>query len=169
MRRLPCLVLTALLALALPAAASDKAKEQRWAEQIVDQLIEGEAVWLEAGTDRFLGILTEAEGTPRGAVILLHGISNCPHTYVRLGAMLHARGHSVVMPRMPQNGHADRNTDALRRLTAEQLASYGDAAVDVAAGLADEVVVCGISAGGSSNTSKPRARIRSCSRLRTVG
>jgi alpha-beta hydrolase superfamily lysophospholipase len=49
---------------------------------------------------------------------------------------------------MPENGYADRATDALRRLTAEQLRDWGDLAVDVAAGLGEEVVVLGISAGG---------------------
>jgi alpha-beta hydrolase superfamily lysophospholipase len=49
---------------------------------------------------------------------------------------------------MPENGYADRATDALKRLTAEQLRDWGDLAVDVATGLGEEVVVLGISAGG---------------------
>ncbi len=75
----PLLTIFMLSLIALPSAASDKAKEKRWADQIVDQLIEGEAEWLEAGDDRFLAILTEAEGEPRGAVILLHGIGVHPN------------------------------------------------------------------------------------------
>ena len=58
----------ALLQLALTASVnaatqSDSAKEQRWSEQIVDQLIDGEDVWLEARKHRFLTIYTPAEQT----------------------------------------------------------------------------------------------------------
>jgi hypothetical protein len=38
----PLLTIFMLSLIALPSAASDKAKEKRWADQIVDQLIEGE-------------------------------------------------------------------------------------------------------------------------------
>jgi alpha-beta hydrolase superfamily lysophospholipase len=50
---------------------------------------------------------------------------------------------------MPENGLADRATDALGRLTAEELCRFGDTAVDIAAGLGAQVVVLGISAGGT--------------------
>ncbi len=83
------------------------------------------------------------------AVALLHGISSCPRAFVDLAPALHAAGHNVVALRMPMNGYADRATDALSRLTAEDLRDWGDAAVDIAAGLGDEVVVVGISAGGT--------------------
>ena len=84
--------------------ASDKAKEQRWAEQIVDQLIEGETVWLEAGDDRFLAILTEAEGEPRGSVILLHGIGvhpNWPQVIYPLRTELPRLGWTTLSLQMP--------------------------------------------------------------------
>ena len=55
----------------------------------------------------------------------------------------------VLVLRMPQNGYADRATDALRFMTAQQLAEFGDDAVDMATGLGDEVVFVGISAGGT--------------------
>ena len=52
----------------------DYGKEQRWAEQIVDFLIDGEPVWLASDKRKFLGIYTEAmTDTTRGAVILVHG------------------------------------------------------------------------------------------------
>jgi pimeloyl-ACP methyl ester carboxylesterase len=54
--------------------ASDLAKEKRWADQIVEFLIDGEAEWLEADGQRFLAIYTEAAtDTPRGGVIVVHG------------------------------------------------------------------------------------------------
>lgn len=64
----------------LPGAlATDKDKEQRWADQIVDSLLDGEPVWLEAGEQRFLGIYTpDSSGETKGAVILLHGMGVHP-------------------------------------------------------------------------------------------
>jgi len=53
---------------------SDMAKEKRWADQIVDGLIVGDAVWLEADGNKFLGIYAEHEADKaRGAVLMLHG------------------------------------------------------------------------------------------------
>lgn len=58
---------------------SDTAKEQRWSEQIVDQLIDGEDVWLNAHGHRFLTIYTPAEEEPpKGSVILIHGTGAHP-------------------------------------------------------------------------------------------
>ena len=63
----------------LPGYASDLEKERRWSEQIVDALLVGEAVQLDAGGTAFLGIYTEAsEGVGDRAVILLHGIGAHP-------------------------------------------------------------------------------------------
>lgn len=94
------------------------------------------------------GLLTHGRRTAR-VVVLLHGISSCPRAFVDFAPLLFARGANVVTMRMPENGYADRATDALGRLTAEALRDWGDAAVDVAAGLGEEVVVLGISAGGT--------------------
>jgi len=69
----------ALTASSYAASQSDTAKEQRWSEQIVDQLIDGEDVWLEARDHRFLAIYTPAEETPPlGAVVLIHGTGAHP-------------------------------------------------------------------------------------------
>lgn len=86
----------------------------------------------------------------RRAIVLLHGVSSCPRAFVDFAPILHARGDTVIAPVMPENGHADRASDALRDLTAEKLAAWADAAVDVAAGLGEEVIVLGISAGGTA-------------------
>lgn len=60
-------------------SVSDTAKEQRWANQITDQLIVGEPVWLEADGQRFLAIYTPAEtASVRGTVLLMHGIGAHP-------------------------------------------------------------------------------------------
>ena len=57
-----------------PLIGSDLAKEKRWADQVVDGIIVGDAVWLEAKSTKFLGIYAENEtDNAKGAVILLHG------------------------------------------------------------------------------------------------
>ena len=62
-----------------PGYASDLEKEKRWSQQIVDALLVGEAVQLDADGTAFLGIYTEAsEGAGDRAVILLHGIGAHP-------------------------------------------------------------------------------------------
>ena len=68
-----------LLAAGTAQAAGDRAKEQRWAEQIVDMLIDGEAVWLGPDTAQFLAIHTpDLTGEPKGTVILVHGMGAHP-------------------------------------------------------------------------------------------
>ncbi len=54
--------------------ASDLAREKRMADEIVDAILDGEPVWLEADGTEFLGIYTEAMEEPvRGSVVIVHG------------------------------------------------------------------------------------------------
>ena len=63
-----------------PLFASDLAKEQRWADQVVDSLLDGEAVWLEADNQSFLSIFTPAEDETREkALIVMHGTGVHPN------------------------------------------------------------------------------------------
>lgn len=62
------------------AHATDVAKEGRWAEQVVDSLLDGDELWLDDGDGHeFLGILTEADTESTRAVLLLHGIGVHPN------------------------------------------------------------------------------------------
>lgn len=73
-------MLVFLCAFVAGAQASDTEKEQRWADQIVDALIDGSAEWLEAGGQKFLAIYTEDQtGEPKGGAIILHGIGVHPN------------------------------------------------------------------------------------------
>lgn len=83
------------------------------------------------------------------AVAWLHGYTNCPHQFEELGRQCHARGWNVWIPLAPHHGLADRMTDATRRLSAADLAAWGNRAVDVARGLGERVVVGGLSMGGT--------------------
>ncbi len=73
------LFLFVLLTASFNIYASDLAKEKRWADQVEDAILDGEAVWLNDGKNDFLGIYTEAEATTvtakrKGrAVIVMHG------------------------------------------------------------------------------------------------
>lgn len=67
------LFLITLLTLSFNIHASDLAKEKRWADQVVDAIIDGEEVWLNDGSNDFLGIYTEAEEDKGRAVIVMHG------------------------------------------------------------------------------------------------
>ncbi len=75
-------VLPLLVSVTFTAAAteSDVGKEQRWAEQVIDGLLDGDEVWLDDGNGHeFLGILTEGDSDSGRAVILMHGIGVHPN------------------------------------------------------------------------------------------
>ena len=95
--------------------------------------------------------LTHSQRTDR-AVVLFHGYTNCPQQFKLLGEQLHARGHTVWIPRMTGHGHADRLTDAHARITAEQMIDAASSAIDIAQGLGTDVRVMGLSMGGLMTT-----------------
>jgi pimeloyl-ACP methyl ester carboxylesterase len=67
------------LTLVSTASASDIAKEERWATQLQDQLMVGEALRINDGQRDFFALYTPAEGKlKRGGVILLHGLGAHP-------------------------------------------------------------------------------------------
>ncbi|MBE9568129.1 MAG: alpha/beta fold hydrolase [Proteobacteria bacterium] len=63
----------ALITISFSVSATDLAKEKRWADQVVDAILDGDAVWLNDGNNDFLGIYTEAEEDKGRAVIVMHG------------------------------------------------------------------------------------------------
>ena len=83
------------------------------------------------------------------AVVLLHGFTNCPQQWDAVAQAYVDAGYSVVVPRLPGHGEQDRLTSALSSVTPQQLVDTADLAVDVAAGLGDEVRVVGLSGGGT--------------------
>lgn len=94
-----------MLALLHPAQASDVAKEQRWADQIVDDLIDGEAEWLDLGKHKVLAIYTESTAdNTRGGVIVIHGSGAHPNwqdVVLPLRTMLPEHGWSTLSIQMP--------------------------------------------------------------------
>jgi len=72
------LLFLALILLSTGLFASDREKEKRWASQIEDALLDGEAVYLNDGQAKFLAIDTRAEEPKETGVIILHGIGIHP-------------------------------------------------------------------------------------------
>lgn len=78
-------------------------------------------------------------------VVLFHGFTNCPMQFRRLAEDIHARGMNVLAPRFPHHGLADRMTEDLSKLTAEELTQTAAAAIDIAHGLGDRISIVGLS------------------------
>lgn len=105
MAALRVLVAAATFLLSICCLASDVDKEKRWADQIVDALIDGDAVWLSAGDHEFLGIYTPAEdGSTTYGAIIAHGIGvhpNWPQVVYPLRTGLPALGWNTLSVQMP--------------------------------------------------------------------
>lgn len=80
-------------------------KEQRWAEQVADFLLDGEALWLEAEGREFFSILTESESNPtKGALIVLHGSGVHPNwgqVILPIRVEMTTRGWTTLSIQMP--------------------------------------------------------------------
>ena len=91
--------------LSSPGTASDLEKERRWSEQIVDSLLVGDSVQLDAKGVSFLGIFAEADAGPGDrAVILLHGIGahpDWPEVINPLRSNLPEHGWATLSIQMP--------------------------------------------------------------------
>jgi len=95
------------------------------------------------------GTILHTHGHRTGqAIVLLHGLTNCPAQFDSLGRLLHARGANVLIPRLPEHGFANRMTDALAHMNAQEMCALTDLALDAAHGLGDTVTVVGLSIGG---------------------
>ncbi len=93
-----------MLLLNTTVLASDLEKEKRWAEQISDSLIDGEAIKLNDGINEFLAIDTRADEPNDVAVIIIHGIGIHPdwETVVQpLRVQLAEKGWHTLSLQMP--------------------------------------------------------------------
>ena len=95
------------------------------------------------------GTMLLAHGRPTTrAVLFLHGLTASPMQCDALARRLHARGDSVIVPRLPGHGARDRLTTQLRELSAQHLTDAAHEALSIARGLGASVVVAGFSLGG---------------------
>ena len=101
--------------------ASDKEKEKRWADQISDSLLDGEAIQLNDGTADFLAIFTEAENPKDVGVIIIHGIGihpDWPSVIQPLRVRLAENGWNTLSLQMPILGN-DANVEDYEPLMKE--------------------------------------------------
>jgi carboxylesterase len=82
------------------------------------------------------------------AIVFFHGLTNAPRQFEKLSERFIARGYAVLVPRVTYHGYLDRMSTDQANLTVRDLVEVTAEAVDLAAGLADEVTVSGISMGG---------------------
>jgi len=112
--------------------ASDLAKEKRWADQIVDGLITGDAEWLPVNDLKVLSIYTPSETEPaRGAAIILHGIGahpDWPDVIHPLRTRLPEAGWTTLSVQMPILPNEASGIDYLPLLP--EVSPRIDAAVD---------------------------------------
>jgi pimeloyl-ACP methyl ester carboxylesterase len=149
-----CLAALLCASVGLPAAAespalatgSDLEKEARWREQVVDGLMDGEAVDLVAGEQTFLGLYTQAEGgagePSRRGVLIVHGIGvhpDWPQVVHPLRVGLPAQGWSTLSIQMPILGNEADSSDYLPLMDA--VAPRMDAAIAFLKGHGAERVV----------------------------
>jgi len=92
-------------------------------------------------------LLTPGHRTER-VIVFFHGLTNSPQQFGKLSERFLARGYTVYIPRLPYHGYLDRMSTDLARLTVSDLVDVSASAIDLAAGLADQVTVSGISLGG---------------------
>ncbi len=85
--------------------ASDLEREQRWQQQVEDNLFEGDILMLNDGSIDFLGIYTEtSEAQPEGAVLLMHGRGvhpDWPQVISPLRTRLPEQGWTTLSLQMP--------------------------------------------------------------------
>ena len=85
---------------------------------------------------------------PQRAFVLIHGMSASPAQFERVARDLFARGHNVLVPRLPRHGHANPLSTALARLRSDDLYEAVVDYVTIARELGDRVTVAGFSLGG---------------------
>ncbi len=88
------------------AHAAYKPRENRWAAQVQETLLVGDAVWLKDGKGvRFFSIYTAANGAkPRGGVLILHGLGlhpDWPEVISPLRRDLPEQGWATLSLQMP--------------------------------------------------------------------
>ena len=134
--RLWILLLVLLQTVTLQASNLDK--EKRWADQIVDSIIDGDAVWLSANDLKFLSIFTPAEnGAREKALIVMHGTGVHPNwdQVVRpIRVEMTTRGWNTLSIQMPilandaaQEEYAKLYPEVIPRIDSavQYLKSYG--------------------------------------------
>ena len=81
------------------------------------------------------------------SLVLLHGFTNCPQQFDRLGRQFHDLGWNVLIPRYPRHGYSDRLNTSIAELRVDQLLALANRAAEAGAGLGERVTIAGLSLG----------------------
>jgi esterase/lipase len=82
-------------------------------------------------------------------IVFFHGYTSCPEQFRSLGEKFFEQGYNVFIPRLPRHGPANRLSNGLAKLTAEELIHFANEAIDIARGLGEKITVAGLSGGGT--------------------
>ena len=125
-RILEIAVLVILLA-APSAQAQDYAREKRWADEVVPNVVVGDAVWLKEKEGReFLGLYSAVKGAKR-AVLLVHGLGVHPdHGLIGvLRVALSDMGYATLSIQMPVLAADAKAADYYPKLFPEAIERIG--------------------------------------------
>ena len=106
-------------------------------------------------------LLTHGARTAR-VFVLLHGFTDLPEQFVVVGEHLFTGGANVYIPRLPHHGERRSPMRSLGRISAAELARFGDSSIAIARGLGDSIIVVGLSAGGAiaGSVAQSRAEVK---------
>ena len=132
------IVVTALVAflLSVPLArGQDYAREKRWANEVVPNVVVGDAVWLKEPEGReFLGLYAPVAGA-KTAVLLVHGIGVHPNHGIigELRVALSDMGYATLSIQMPVAAAGAKASDYYPKLFPDAIERIGVAAAWLAA------------------------------------
>ena len=117
------------LVLAASARAQDYAREKRWADEVVPNIVVGDAVWLqEKGEEgrEFLGLYTPVKGAKQ-AVLLVHGLGVHPNWGLigELRVALSDMGYATLSIQMPVEAAGANAADYYPKLFPEAIERIG--------------------------------------------
>ena len=116
-----------LVLAASSARAQDYAREKRWADEVVPNVVVGDAVWLKEKEGReFLGLYTAVKGARR-AVLLVHGIGVNPNHGIigELRVALADMGYATLSIQMPVQAADAKASDYYPKLFPEAIERIG--------------------------------------------
>lgn len=127
MSRIFAIAVLVFLFAAPGARAQDYAREKRWADEVVPNVVVGDAVWLQEKEGRkFLGLYTPVKGAKR-AVLLVHGIGVNPNHGIigELRVALSDMGYATLSIQMPVQAADAEASDYYPKLFPEAIERIG--------------------------------------------
>ena len=127
MSRILAIVLLAFVLAAPLARAQDYAREKRWANEVVPNVVVGDAVWLKEPEGReFLGLYAPVAGA-KTAVLLVHGIGVHPNHGIigELRVALSDMGYATLSIQMPVERAGAKAADYYPKLFPQAIERIG--------------------------------------------